>query len=220
MVDPRDLVDLRDALRPFVHEAATQPRQPVEVLAERARRRQVRRRTVVAGAGLAAAVVAVVALVGQADAPEPADQVSVVDTPAPDATAPEPDPGPSTTVPATTPTTARPPAPPTSAPVVPGDDTGGDAPLRSLVDGVVATSTTTSEWDRGYCVEILVENTTGAPVDWQVRYRPGGDIATRWNAMASEPDDDNDGAIVFTGEEFNRRLAGGESTTFGTCIDT
>jgi cellulase/cellobiase CelA1 len=93
----------------------------------------------------------------------------------------------------------------------------GDPPLVSLVDGIVATSTTTSSWEDGYCVEVRVENTTAASADWRVRYALAGSIATLWSATA---DDQGDGVVVFTGEEdYNRRLAPGASTTFGTCVD-
>jgi endoglucanase len=88
----------------------------------------------------------------------------------------------------------------------------------SLVAGIVATSTTTSSWDDGYCVEVRVENTTAAPADWKVRYALEGTIATLWSATA---DGQGDGVVVFTGEEgYNRQLAPGASTTFGTCVDT
>ena len=219
------MVDLRDVLRPFVDEAAAGPRRPVAEVAERAaqaRRRRVRRRS--AGAGLAAVVVAGgLALVGSFTTPDRSSQVSVADTSRPATTDATSVPLPrSTTSTSTTPTTAAPTTavPSTSAPAstVGTLPSGDQEPLVSLVDGVVATSTTTSSWDSGHCIEIRVENTTTSPVEWKVRSALDGTIATLWSAVA---DDQGGGIVVFTGEEgYNRQLAAGASTTFGTCVDT
>jgi cellulase/cellobiase CelA1 len=216
------VVDLRDAFRPFLDEAAAAPRRTVAEVAERAaqaRRRRIRHRS--AGAGLAAAVVAgALVLVDPFATPDRSSQVSVADDPAPTTTpttSASPSTAPSTTAAPITeaPTTTVAPAT-TAVPTTPPAD--GDTPLVSLVDGVVATSTTTSSWDDGYCVEVRVENTTAAEVEWRVRSALGGTIATRWSATA---DDQGGGVVVFTGEEgYNRRLAPGASTTFGTCVDT
>ena len=216
------MVDLRDALRPFVDEAAAGPRRPVAEVAERAaeaRRRRIRRGSVVAG--LAALVVAGgLILVDPFAGPDRSSQVSVADpgpaTTAPTTTASPPPSSSSTTAPTTeAPTTS---APETTATTAPAPPVEGDAPLVSLVDGVVATSTTTSSWEAGRCVEVLVENTTAAPVEWKVRYALGGTIATLWSAVA---DDQGGGVVEFTGEDgYNRQLAAGASTTFGTCVDT
>ena len=216
------MVDLRDAFRPFVDEAAAAPRRTVAEVAERAaqaRRRRIRRRS--AGAGLAAAVVAgALVLTDPFATPDRSSQVSVAGDPAPASTPP------TTTAPSTTPSTTEAPtttAPPTAATpattaVPTTQPTDSDTPLVSLVDGIVATSTTTSAWEDGYCVEVRVENTTAAAVEWRVRYALDGTIATRWSATA---EDQGDGVVVFTGEEgYNRRLAPGASTTFGTCVDT
>jgi cellulase/cellobiase CelA1 len=175
-------------------------------------------------AGLAAAIVAVTAVVGTLRSHDPADDVSTVDassSTSSTSSAPAPTDG---SAPASTAPDTRPPATPpptTAAPTGTTPPTGSgadDARLVPLVDGVVATSTTTSSWDRGYCIEIRVENTTTAPVEWKVRSALDGTIATLWSAVA---DDQGGGIVVFTGEEgYNRQLAAGASTTFGTCVDT
>jgi hypothetical protein len=212
------VVDLRDALRPFVDEAATAERRPVTEVAARAgeaRRRRLRRRST-AAAGLAVLLaIGGFALLGSGDGSDPA-QVSVVDQPSrPTRTTtavtdpPAPTTTPSTTA-ATAPTTTSDQPMTTTAPAENGPD------LVALTDGVTATATTTSSWDTGFCVEVRVENTTGAAVDWVVRYRPRGSIATLWNAVAVG---DEEHADELTGDGFNHRLDPGARTTFGACVD-
>lgn len=141
-------------------------------------------------------------------------------------------PGP-TTVPPTPPTThdhgtpTTPPTPPTTAPGSPGDPGGdpgevpsGDEPF-SPVAGIATTVRTTAEWDRGRCVEVRVENTTSSALGWEVHYKPGGDIATLWNAGAEAQDHEgHEGHMAFVGADWNERLEAGRWTTFGMCIDT
>jgi chitin-binding protein len=118
-----------------------------------------------------------------------------------------------TTVPAATTTTT----PPTTATAQPPS---GEEPF-SPVTGIVATATTTASWDQGRCVEIRVENTSAAPLDWEVHYAPGGDIATSWNATGEEQHHDgHEGHMAFVGEDWNARLPAGRWTTFGMCVDT
>ena len=139
-----------------------------------------------------------------------------------------------TTVPPTPPTTHEHPAPPTTVappPTTappgepgPGPDPGevpsGEGPF-SPVAGIVTTATTTASWDRGRCLEVRVENTSGAPLSWEVHYAPGGDIATLWNASAEEQDHQgHEGHMAFVGADWNERLAPGRWTTFGMCLDT
>jgi cellulase/cellobiase CelA1 len=229
------VVDLRAAFRPFVDDAASGPRRPMAEVAERAegaRRRRNRRRSAAAGlagvAGLAAVVFAVLGTLGSGG---PSGDVSTVDpagstsaTPAaerpedtaatsapPPTTAAEPPEGTATSAPPVT--TAAPGSPEPGEPT----PTPGDPPLVALVDGVVATPTTTSSWEDGYCVQVRVENTGASPVAWKVRYALAGTIATLWNAVA---DDQGGGTVVFTGDDVNHDLAAGASTTFGTCVDT
>jgi chitin-binding protein len=149
-------------------------------------------------------------------------------TPAPPTTAAPPGttvPAPPTTVapPGTTvpsppttvapPTTPAPPTPPTTVP-------DGDEPF-SPVMGIGTTATTTASWEGGRCVEVRVENTTGGTLGWEVHYRPGGDVASLWNATGEEQSHDgHEGHVAYVGEDWNERLAAGASTTFGMCVDT
>jgi chitin-binding protein len=134
--------------------------------------------------------------------------------------APEPPttvPGPPTTVPGP-PTTV--PGPPTTVAPEPPAPPDGDEPF-SPVAGIRAAATTTAEWEGGRCVEVRVTNTTAAPLGWEVHYRPGGDIASLWNATGEEQDHDgHEGHVAFVGEDWNARLAAGAWTTFGMCVDT
>jgi cellulase/cellobiase CelA1 len=88
------------------------------------------------------------------------------------------------------------------------------------VAGVDTSATTTADWDGGYCTEIRVENTTAAPITWEVHYGPGGSIASSWNAVGEEQDHaGHEGHVAFVGEDWNERLAAGQQATFGMCVD-
>lgn len=200
-------LDIRAALQPMVdHPAAA--RLPVSELARRVRRRRLRRRSALAGLAVTVAIAGslvahgsspqVVTIDGQP--PASADDPPVSSSPS------TPPHQPPTTAPVTT-TTAPPPPPPTSA------SAATEQPSPDVA-GIVVTETTTSSWDRGHCVEIRVENSTTADVTWEVRYTPDGTVATLWNATATA-----DGT-TFVGEPWNARLAAGEWTTFGVCVDT
>jgi chitin-binding protein len=141
-------------------------------------------------------------------------------TTGPPTTVPPPT-GPPTTVP---PPTTAPPAPPTTtpppttAPPTTPNGPGDSVNPYSATPGTRASANTTAHWDTGYCTEIRIENTTPAPVTWEVRYRPDGTVATLWNAEGGERDDA--GRITFAGEDWNGRVATGAWTTFGMCVDT
>lgn len=155
--------------------------------------------------------------------------------PTPPPTSPPTTTGPPPTSPPGTPTptpTTPPSQPPTSvAPTVPppstvppppatDDPPDGDEPF-SPVAGIVATATTTASWDQGRCVEVRVANTSASALSWEVHFRPGGEIATLWNATGDEQHHDgHEGHVAFIGEDWNDRLAAGQSTTFGMCVDT
>ena len=141
-------------------------------------------------------------------------------------------PGPTTTHAHPAPTTTSPPVPTTTVPTTPAptepptpggpgsEVPDGDEPF-SPVAGITATATTTAEWDRGRCVEVKVTNTSAAPLSWEVHFRPGGDIATLWNATGEEQDHGgHEGHVAFVGDDWNERLAAGRWTTFGMCLDT
>jgi chitin-binding protein len=144
----------------------------------------------------------------------------------PTTTAPPPTAAPPTTTttapPASTttnPTTTAPPATTTTAPSTPPPDgpPSGEEPF-SPVAGIVTAARTTAEWDGGRCVEVTVENTSTAPLTWEVHYAPGGEIATLWSATGEEQD--HEGHVAFVGEAWNERLAAGRWTAFGMCLDT
>jgi hypothetical protein len=140
-------------------------------------------------------------------------------TTAPPATSP-----PTTTVPPsapTVPTTAPPATTPSTTPAPPaGDPPSGEEPF-SPVAGIATTARTTAEWDGGRCLEIRVENTSGAPLGWEVHYAPGGTIASLWNATGEEQSHEgHEGHMAFVGEDWNSRLPAGRWTSFGMCVDT
>jgi predicted carbohydrate-binding protein with CBM5 and CBM33 domain len=125
-----------------------------------------------------------------------------------------------TTAPPTTgpATTAAPTTGPTTTPPTTPSAPSGTANPHSETAGIRASATTTAAWDTGYCTEIRVENTTPASVTWEVLYRPGGTVASLWNAEGGERD--GAGRIAFSGEDWNGRLPAGARTTFGMCVDS
>jgi len=159
-----------------------------------------------------------VTIAGGGAAPPPGPPVTPPTT-APPATSPPttaPPSVPTTAPPATTPTTTTPstPAPPA------GDPPSGEEPF-SPVAGITTTARTTAEWDQGRCLEIRVENTSGAPLGWEVHYAPGGTIASLWNATGEEQSHEgHEGHMAFVGEDWNSRLPAGRWTSFGMCVDT
>jgi len=209
----------------MVDEPAAAPL-PVDELAQRAqrlKRRQRHRRSILAGL-VTTAVVVVAGSLATRDTPA---QVTTADSTAEHLPASSPsttDPPTPTTRP-TTPTTAAEPAGPTSS-STPGTtgtprtspttgtsteaESGSDGPIVET-PGVDATLTVTSSWDGGRCVEIRVENTTESSVTWTVSYDPGATIDTTWNAVVG------DDGHTFTGESWNASLSPGEWTTFGVC---
>jgi hypothetical protein len=139
----------------------------------------------------------------------------------PPSTTPPPTAPPTTGPPTTVPPTTGPPTTipaPTTAPPTTSNGPSGSVNPDSATPGVRVSASTTANWDTGYCTEIRVENTTPAPVTWEVRYRPDGTIAALWNAEGGEHDDA--GRISFAGEGWNERVAAGAWTTFGMCVDT
>jgi cellulase/cellobiase CelA1 len=200
----------------------------IDDLADRARRRRARRRTRLAATAAATAAVAVVfTLTRPSGAPDESGQVSVSDSSATTSTssaAPGTGGGPDVTDPITADVPSSTTVPPTQPPASSEVETttvpagiGNDARLTSPTPGLTASSNTTSSWDTGYCLQITVENTGTAPVDWQLDFAAGGTVADKWNVTAL---DDGTGTITLTGEEFNRTLAPSATTSFGTCIDT
>lgn len=203
------MVDLRATLRPLVDEPAA-ARLPVAELADRARRKRLRRRTALAG--LAATAVVVVGagslLVGHDDDRVTTDGPPAATTPV-DRTVPPTAP-PSTAPPSTAPTgTTAAPSPSTTAP-----------PAAAPAADLVVSETTTSSWDAGHCVEVRVENPTDAPVEWSVTRELEGAIASVWNARTTTPAPTAGTEATFTGDAWNRTLAPGTHTTFGLCLDT
>jgi len=93
--------------------------------------------------------------------------------------------------------------------------TGGEP---STTPGLRTETTTTSQWEDGYCVEIEVNNEgETAARAWQVVLDLDGTIATLWSASI---DDSTDGRFVFSGVAgYNATLDAGALTTFGACLD-
>jgi predicted carbohydrate-binding protein with CBM5 and CBM33 domain len=160
---------------------------------------------------------------------------------APPPTVPPPSEPPVTAPPGTTtpPSTAPAPTPPPPAapgtapqPSQPTTTSAGGRPSPapppassgnpfSPVAGIHTAATRTADWDGGYCADIRVENASSSSArTWEVHYEPGGEIASLWNATGEEQDHaGHEGHIAFVGEDWNQRIAPGQWTTFGMCVD-
>jgi cellulase/cellobiase CelA1 len=68
---------------------------------------------------------------------------------------------------------------------------------------------TLSDWNAGYCVDVVVRNSTKAAVDWRVDPPVEGETTQVWSAVR-----DGKG---FRGADWNRTLAAGKSASFGFC---
>lgn len=235
------MVDLHDSLRP----TGTVSPLPVSEIVTRAKRRKRRRQISATGlavatmgiAGFAISVVpwtptetATVADGGEAfltDPPEAStDDSSIREDSAEDSV--------------DQPTTSRPPtsagdettpssveAEPETSSTVPSDtqsegtaseDTASAQSRPVTTPGIRTNSTTTSEWEDGYCVQIDVVNDGPDRRTWQVVLDPDGTVNTLWNATVVEA---SAGTFVFMGiGGYNDTIQPGASTSFGTCIDT
>jgi endoglucanase len=70
-----------------------------------------------------------------------------------------------------------------------------------------------SDWGTGYCADAIVTNGTSGSVAWATHVTVQGTISQLWNAGATV----TDGAVRFTGVDWNRVLAPGASAQFGFC---
>jgi chitin-binding protein len=147
---------------------------------------------------------------------QPPGTTPTTQAPEPTTTAP-----PATDPPGTDPPGTTAPPTPTTAPPAPDPDNppSGEEPF-SPVAGITATERITAQWEGGRCLEIRVENTTSAPLSWEVHYLPGGTIASLWNASGEEQNHEgHEGHMSFIGADWNERLPAGQWTTFGMCVD-
>ena len=239
------MVDLQRSLRPN----DTIPPLPVSELAARAAGRKKRKRVATSGLVLGCVGVAVLAFANlprsSTNTATVADgtEITAVDRPAPEATT-EPTTAESSatespagdqqdSAPPTAETEAVDEPTPTVTAVPPSTDSAdqaeldnygldGSGPAPSTTPGITTETTTTSSWEDGYCMQVTVINEGDKPVTWQVVLHLGGDIAELWNAAATSYEGDLDGdLVVFSGKaDYNTALQAGETTSFGTCVDS
>lgn len=147
---------------------------------------------------------------GPAPTPAPLPTVPPTDpAPTPDpGPAPDPDPGPAPGDP------GQPPAP------SPGDT--GDGAAVSMVDGIEAEQRVTASWESGHCLTVELANTADGIRSWEVHLDPGGRVDALWNAEAATLDPaehgDHGATMRLVGEDWNRRLGPGGTTSFGMCV--
>jgi hypothetical protein len=92
--------------------------------------------------------------------------------------------------------------------------TGGSGDPPPGPGDVTVTLTTQSDWDTGYCANVIVTNVGSEPVDWQVTFEVVGTVNTMWNAIWSQ----SGNHVTAEGQEWNNVLPSGESThSIGFC---
>jgi hypothetical protein len=70
------------------------------------------------------------------------------------------------------------------------------------------------DWLSGYCVAVIVQNSAPSGVlEWSYAHPPDGSLDGHWSCGVSMGPD----AWIFTGEDWNARLAPGEEADFGFC---
>ncbi|MGH1492269.1 MAG: cellulose binding domain-containing protein [Acidimicrobiales bacterium] len=235
------MVDLHDSLRP----SGAAPPLPVSEIAARGKRRK--RRRIISTAGVAAATLSIAAIAISSLPRSSAETVTVADESSDettDQTTALPTTIASTINTDTTTTTATTTTPDTTTTTADSADTDADSvgggtddtesttsteSSTSLSDGGaedhplttpgIRTSTTiTSQWEDGYCMQIEVINETVDRDSWEVGLDLDGTIATLWNATVFEM---SSGTFVFSGlEDYNVTIQAGAVTSFGACIDT
>ncbi len=225
------MVDLHNALRPN----QTAEPLPVSEITARAKRRKRRRATSATGLTVATLGIAAVGIVSLAGSPPPTSTVAdgSADQPTETTASPAGTDATSTTERLDGPVSTTPPATAvdetgasladteqTSSSLAP-DGTAPDDSQPATTPGIQTSSTTTSEWATGYCVQVEVLNDGVDAVDrdtWQVALDLGGTIAEVWSANAV---DAGGGTFVFSGlPGYNEAIGAGSVTSFGTCVDT
>lgn len=76
-----------------------------------------------------------------------------------------------------------------------------------------ATMKRDSDWETGYCASVTVKNGGAQEGDWSVTLDIEGTINNLWNAVSTA----KSGRVGFTGQNYNKTLAPGASTSFGFC---
>jgi chitinase len=79
-----------------------------------------------------------------------------------------------------------------------------------------ATVKKTSDWETGFCADVIVNNNTDHTVDWVTKFEPGGTINNLWSASYKLLPN---GKIRAEGLDWNNEVASGQSVTFGYCAD-
>jgi cellulase/cellobiase CelA1 len=81
----------------------------------------------------------------------------------------------------------------------------------------------TDDWGAGYCATGAVTNDGGDPIAWESVIASGGSLTASWNGEFSgthvHEQDSKANPVRVVSAEWNRVLAGGESTSFGFCAD-
>ena len=102
------------------------------------------------------------------------------------------------------------------------DGGGSPVPDAGVPDGGLSlpraqtvTQVRDTEWPQGWCDRYLVTNVGAARFDWSVSLDVPGRITTFWDAEASAME----GAVTFTGRQYNRTLEPGRTTQFGFCAE-
>ena len=87
-----------------------------------------------------------------------------------------------------------------------------DIPPSPAVELMVTTS---SDWQAGYCNDVVVRNASQSTLDWVVEIDIDGTITDHWSSQVSA----QSGVVRFEGVAWNDILEAGGETSFGFCAN-
>lgn len=117
-----------------------------------------------------------------------------------------------TTAPTPSPT---PTATPTPVPTPTATPTPLPTPTPNPGGALTTTVTRKSEWNTGYCDDVIVKNNTSSPIDWTVVFSTQGVINNLWNAAYTQ----NGRQVRAEGISWNNIVPPNGTVTFGFCAN-
>ncbi len=75
---------------------------------------------------------------------------------------------------------------------------------------------TDSSWQSGHCDSVTVQNPGSDVLDWSVKLTLDGKLTDHWSSVA----DGDSGEVTFTGADWNKSVAPGQTAQFGYCVST
>ncbi|MCK5871510.1 MAG: cellulose binding domain-containing protein, partial [Methylococcales bacterium] len=72
-----------------------------------------------------------------------------------------------------------------------------------------------SEWESGYCANVIVKNPSSTRVNWTVNFKTDGQINNIWNASYTQVGQQ----VTAEGLSWNKTISAGETRNFGFCAN-